>query len=413
MGGGLAVAAGAGLAQAPTAARAAGKDRASWINATMAKMSTEQLVGQLFVMRLYGSDADVADERNVTEFGVAKPSEVVAKYKLGGVIYFVWAGNLPNAVQCAKLSNGLQKASLTPRRREAAVPLTIAADQETGLVVRMPAEATLFPGAMALGAARDTQLTTDTYAITGTELRAVGINCDYAPDADVNVNPANPVIGVRSFASDPKLVSDHVVAGVAGLQSANVSACAKHFPGHGDTDVDSHSGLPVITHTREQWDTIDAPPFRAAIAAGVDWIMTGHLSVPALDASGDPATLSKPILTGVLREELGYDGVVVTDSLTMQGVRDKYGDAEVAVLAVEAGVDILLDSPAADVQWNAVLNAVRTGRISIRRLEASVRRILGMKYDRKVHENPYVDVDKVAAVVGAPAHQARAQQAGD
>ncbi|MGD7788284.1 glycoside hydrolase family 3 N-terminal domain-containing protein [Propionibacteriaceae bacterium Y1700] len=413
VGSGLAVAAGAGLATGPSTAQAAGKDRASWINATMAKMTTEQLVGQLFVMHVYGSDADVADQRNVPDYGVAKPSEVVEKYRLGGVIYFAWAGNLPTAVQCAKLSNGLQKASLTPRRREAQVPLTISTDQETGIVVRLPAEATLFPGAMSLGAGRDTQLTTDTYAITGTELRALGINVDYAPDADVNVNPANPVIGVRSFSSNPQLVADHVAAGVAGLQSAKVSACAKHFPGHGDTDVDSHTGFPVITHTRQEWEEIDAPPFRAAIDMGIDSIMTAHLAVPALDASGDPATLSKPILTGVLRDELGYDGVVVTDSLGMAGVREKYGDAEVAVKAIEAGVDVLLNSPAADVQWNAVLNAVRTGRISKRRLETSVRRILGMKYDRGLHESPYVDVDKVSSVIGAADHQARAQQAGD
>ncbi len=170
----------------------------------------------------------------------------------------------------------------------------------------------------------------------------------------MNVNPANPVIGVRSFGADPQAVAELVAAEVTGYQRSGVAACAKHFPGHGDTATDSHTGLPVITHSREQWAELDAPPFRAAIDAGIDAIMTAHLVVPALDDSGDPATLSRPILTGILREELGYDGVVVTDSLGMEGVRTKYGDERVPVLALKAGVDQLLNPPHLDLAWNAV-----------------------------------------------------------
>lgn len=179
--------------------------------------------------------------------------------------------------------------------------------------------------------------------------------------ADVNVNPANPVIGVRSFGADPKAVAGLVAAQVMGYQRSSVAATAKHFPGHGDTAVDSHYGFPVIEHTREQWNTVDAPPFRAAIRAYIDSIMTAHIMVPALDDSGDPATLSHPILTGILRGQLGYDGVVVTDSLGMQGVREKYGDDRVPVLALKAGVDQLLNPPSIDIAWNAVLEAVRQG----------------------------------------------------
>lgn len=242
----------------------------------------------------------------------------------------------------------------------------------------------------------------------------MGVNIDFAPDADVNVNPLNPVIGTRSFSSHSDLVSTMVSAQVHGYQDdGRISATAKHFPGHGDTATDSHTGLPVITHTRAQWDAIDAPPFKAAIAAGVDVIMSAHLLVPALDPSGDPATLSKPILTGILRDELGFKGLIVTDSLAMQGVRDKYGDAEVAVRAVLAGADLLLMAPDMDTAYNAVLAAVRSGRISHQRLDDSVRRILTLKYQRGIVRNPYVDPAAVTSVVGTPGHLAAADAITD
>ena len=256
---------------------------------------------------------------------------------------------------------------------------------------------------MALGAngSRTDALTAG--RIGGAELRALGIRQDYAPVADVNVNPANPVIGVRSFGADPKAVAGLVAAQVTGYQRSSVAATAKHFPGHGDTAVDSHYGFPVIEHTREQWSSIDAPPFRAAIRAGIDSIMTAHIMVPALDDSGDPATLSRPILTGILRGELGYDGVVVTDSLGMQGVREKYGDDRVPVLALKAGVDQLLNPPSLDIAWNAVLTAVRQGELTEARLDTSLLRILRLKNRLGLLDRPYVSHAGVDRAVGVRA----------
>lgn len=380
------------------------------VEATIAAMTLEQKVGQLFVPYVDGATVDTVHAENRRRFGVDTPAQAVAKFHLGGVIYFAWSGNTASPTQIAQLSNGLQRANTAAGNP---VPLSIATDQETGLVARVGPPATVFPGAMALGAARDPRLTYDTYEITGRELRALGINTDYAPDADVNVNPANPVIGVRSFSSDPKLVAKNVAAAVSGLQDQRVSATAKHFPGHGDTGEDSHTSLPVITHTREQWETIDAPPFRAAIKRGVDAIMTAHISFPAFDDSGDPSTLSRAVLTGVLRDELKFRGVIATDSLRMAGVREMYSDAEIGVRAIEAGADVLLDPELPALQIQAVIDAVRSGRLTEQRIEESVRRILIMKQNRGVLDDPLVDVSRVSSVVGKPSHRSWAQHITD
>jgi len=381
------------------------------VAAAMHSMSVRDRVGQLFVQNVYGSDATTPDARNIPLYGVASPAEVVQKYHLGGVIYFAWTDSVKNPAQITGLSNGLQKAAIKSGAR---VPLMIATDQEQGVVTRIGPPATQFPGSMALGAGRSTADARTAAAITGQELKAMGINTDFAPDADVNVNPLNPVIGTRSFSSDPTLVSSMVTAQVNGYQKdAGINATAKHFPGHGDTATDSHTGIPIITHTKAQWDQIDAPPFKAAIKAGVDVIMSGHLVVPALDPSGDPATLSQPILTGVLRNELGYKGVIITDSLAMQGVRDKYGDAEVAVRAVLAGVDNLLMAPDMDGAYNGVLAAVASGRISEKRLNESVARILLLKLKQGILVHPYTDASRLDSVVGTPAHLATADAITD
>jgi beta-N-acetylhexosaminidase len=379
-----------------------------WVTSTMARMTLEEKVGQLFVQYAYGSSADTKDSRNVSLYGVQTPAEVVQKYHLGGVIYFNWTDSANNPQQIANLSQGLQQAALS-QDSNVQVPLTIATDQEQGVVVRVGPPATQFPGNMALGAGRSADDARAAARITGEELKAIGINTDFAPVSDVNVNPLNPVIGVRSFSSDPALAADLASAQVKGYQDdAGISATAKHFPGHGDTDVDSHFGFPVITHTREQWEQIDAPPFKADIAAGIDMIMTAHINFPALDPAGDPATLSKPILTGVLRGELGFKGVIITDSLGMQGVRDKYGDAEVAVRALLAGVDQLLMPPDMDTAYNAVVEAVKSGRISQQLLNDHVRRVLELKYEKGLVANPYVDTSAVDSVVGTPEHLAAA-----
>ena len=355
----------ASAAPEPAGHRRAGRqDPARSVASALRLMSTQEKVGQLFTQNVYGSDATTPDARNLPLYGVASPAEVVRKYHLGGVIYFAWTDSVKDPAQITGLSNGLQRAAIGSG---AHIPLTVGTDQEQGVVTRVGPPATQFPGSMALGASRSTADARTAAAITGRELKAMGINVDYAPDADVNVNPLNPVIGTRSFSSDPALVSSMVSAQVTGYQKdAGIVATPKHFPGHGDTATDSHTGIPVITHTREQWLRTDAPPFKAAISAGADMIMSGHLVVPALDPSGDPATLSKPILTGILRQELGFRGVITTDSLAMQGVREKYGDGEVAVRAVLAGADSLMMAPDMDAAYGSVLSAVQSGRISQR-----------------------------------------------
>ncbi|MER7976182.1 glycoside hydrolase family 3 protein [Streptomyces sp. NPDC095817] len=397
----------AALATGPVAhasgARAPHGDKA--LRAIVSRMTLEEKVGQLFVMRVYGHSATAPDQAdidaNLAEIGVRTAEELIAKYRVGGIIYFAWAHNTRDPHQIADLSNGIQRASLDQPR---GLPVLISTDQEHGIVARVGKPATLFPGAMALGAGGSRADARTVGTISGAELRAIGIRQDYSTDADVNVNPANPVIGVRSFGADPDAVAGLVAAEVKGYQSSAVAATAKHFPGHGDTAVDSHFGFPVITHTREVWEKLDAVPFRAAIRAGIDSIMTAHIMVPALDPAGDPATLSHPILTGILRGELGYDGVVVTDALGMEGVRTKYGDDRVPVLALKAGVDQLLNPPDLHVAWNAVLDAVRGGELTEARLDESILRVLRLKAKLGLLSDPYVEDAAVDRVVGTRAH---------
>ncbi|MET7732317.1 glycoside hydrolase family 3 protein [Streptomyces sp. NPDC005402] len=381
------------------------------LRSLISRMTLQEKVGQLFVMRVYGHSATVPDQAdidaNLKEIGVRSAAEMIARYRVGGIIYFTWAHNTRDPHQIADLSNGIQKASLEQPR---GLPVLISTDQEHGIVCRVGEPATLFPGAMAVGAGGSRKDARALGRIAGQELGAIGIRQNYSPVADVNVNPANPVIGVRSFGADPQAVAGLVAAEVAGYQGSGVAATAKHFPGHGDTAVDSHYGFPVITHSRELWEKLDAVPFRAAIRAGIDSVMTAHIQFPALDPSGDPATLSRPILTGILRGELGYDGVVVTDSLGMEGVRQKYGDDRVPVLALKAGVDQLLNPPSLDVAWNAVLKAVQDGELTEARLDESILRILRLKARLRLFESPYVSQGGVTRAVGTPGHLAAADR---
>lgn len=380
-------------------------------------MSLEQKVGQLFVADVWGKSADEPHAGNRKKYGVDTAAEVVRRYQVGGVIYFNNPGtdNVDDPAQVARLSNGLQRAALTSGP---GIPLIISTDQEGGRVTRIAAPATEYPSNMAVGAGRSAEDAAQLAAINGQELRAMGINQDFAPDADVNSNPLNPIIGSRSFAADPALAGQLVAAEVNGYQasgrpSETVSSAAKHFPGHGDAAEDSHTGLPVITRTEAQWRRIDLPPFKAAIAAGIDAIMTAHITVPSLDPSGDPATLSKPIMTGLLRNELGYRGVVVTDSLQMQGVRKMHPDSEIPVLALEAGVDQMLMPPDLTVAMNGVLDAVRSGRLTEQRIDQSVQRILELKYKRGILAAPLVDERAVPRLVGTAQHLDRIRQITD
>lgn len=410
---GTAVPTGAQSADGPDAAPPGLEDHVphGWIINRIRRMTLEEKVGQLFITYAYGQSVDDADPRNQTDHGVHTPAELIEKYHLGGIIYFTWSDNLHNPRQIAELSNGVQQTALDGRMR---IPMLVATDQEQGIVTRVGSPATQFPGNMALGAGRNIDDARTAARITGTELRALGINQNFAPVADVNVNPQNPVIGVRSFSENPQLAADLTAAQVTGYERRHgVAATAKHFPGHGDTDTDSHIGVPIIHHSVEEWWELDAPPFQAAVDAGIDAIMTAHIIVPALDPAEDPATLSEPIMTGVLRDELGYDGVVVTDALTMEGVREHYGDDRVPVLALKAGVDMLLMPPDIDLAYNAVLDAVRAGEISEQRIDESVYRVLRLKFQRDVFRHPFVDVDAIDDVVGLPEHYAEAQRITD
>jgi beta-N-acetylhexosaminidase len=399
----------AGLAAMATTVPGAADAQPDQVGAALHGMTLAEKVGQLFMTYGYGPTADTVDARNQSEFGVDTPAQLVQKYHLGGVIYFAWSDNVQNPTQIAGLSNGLQKAAISSG---AHIPLLISTDQEEGLVTRIGAPATTFPGSMALGATRSTADAEQAAAITGRELRAMGVNMNNAPDSDVNVNPANPVIGVRSFGADPALVSNMVSAQVKGYQQSVVTT-SKHFPGHGDAATDSHTGLPVIDHDKATWEKIDAPPFRAAIKAGVDVIMSAHIVFPKIDPSGDPSTLSPTVLTGMLRDELGYRGVVITDSLQMAGVRQKYSDAEIPVKALQAGADMLLMPQNVGTAVDAVINAVKTGQLSEQRIDQSVARILAVKLRRGVLFNPFVNVDTVAKKVGTAPSLATAQRITD
>jgi len=370
-----------------------GPAASSQVSAIVNGMTLPDKVGQLLVPTVPG--------RTAADGGAS----LVRRYHVGGVIYF--GSNIGDAAQVAALSAGLQQAA---RSQPPHLPLLIGTDQEGGIVSRLAGVTTIFPGQMAAGATRDPALVRAQDQATGTAMRVLGINLDYAPVADVNVDPANPVIGIRSFGAHPTLVSAMTAAAVDGFHQAGEATVAKHFPGHGDTDVDSHTGLPVIHHTLRQWWRIDAPPFQAAIRAGVDEIMIGHIKVPALDDSGLPASLSPAIVTGLLRGRLGYQGVVVTDSLQMAGVLQGHTPAQVAVQAVQAGCDQLLMPGDPGVAYHALLRAIRHGQIGQARLDAAVARIVSLKLARGLASEPAVSPSAAADAASTSQQRSLAQQ---
>ena len=285
--------------------------KAQGIGQWLKRMTLEEKVGQMMMVGFYGSDP-TSDIRRLIEESHA-----------GSVILFAYSDNIQTPDQTARLNNGLQAIASGTRL---GIPLIIATDQEGGVVARMTEGATELPGNMALGAGRDPEGSYRAAQLTAKELRAVGIQMNLAPVLDVNVNPENPVIGVRSYGESPRLVSKLGAAAIRGSQKNGVIATAKHFPGHGDTDVDSHLGLPVIDKSRAELEKTEFVPFRRAIREGIDAIMTAHIHIPALDDTPElPATLSKPILTGLLRKEMGFQGLIITDSMTMSGVADYFG----------------------------------------------------------------------------------------
>ena len=376
-------------------------------------MSLDEKVGQLFVCVSPGT---FMNERSPKYLELLRQ---VRENHVGGIHWATW-------------TNVFEGAFLTRRLQEAArVPLLVSADLEAGVGMRF-SDTTYWPWPMAVAAAGDPELARRQGEILGEEARAIGLNQVYAPVADVNVNPDNPVINVRSFGEDPEEVARYVSAFVRGVESRGVIATVKHFPGHGDTRIDSHRSLPVLEVSRERLEKIELVPFRAAIAAGVGAVMTAHLSVPSLDAEPAPvrpggvadnpytldpaeatrnatlpASLSPKITEGLLRGELGFRGIVVTDALDMGGIVDHFDHGEAAVRAILAGADEVLKSTDTDAAIASVKQAVQSGRISRDRVDLSVRRILDAK--ARAGE-PLPDRERIFRVVDSPAHRAVAEE---
>jgi len=363
---------------------------------TLAHMTLDQKVGQVFMLGFTGTSLDDANRA------------LIQGLHLGGVTLF--GRNIENAQQLAELDRHLQTVA-DP------VPLFISVDQEGGLVVRVTDGATIFPGNMAVGATGDPALARQVAQASATELLAMGVNMDLAPVVDVNTNPMNPVIGVRSFGSNADLVTKFAAQAVEGVQSMGISAVAKHFPGHGDTSVDSHRDLPVVPYPLGRLQSLELLPFQAAMQAGVDGIMTAHLYLPQIEPQQDlPATLSSRVLTGLLRDQLGYQGLILTDALDMDAIKKDRGAASAAVDAFEAGADMLLVSGInADDQMRlgdgppALLAAVQSGRISEARLNESVLRILEAKAQRGILPGAIAaPAVPDASVLNSPEHRALA-----
>ncbi len=391
----------AAVSPEPDDLRAAWYDGRDWVERTLATLTLEEKVGQLMMPFIFGDYAPAGT-------GAARRARTMVEEQLvGGVVVSVGS---PTEV-AAKL-NWLQSL--------ARVPLLVGADLEAGAgyrfdgIVHVPTMislggATRFPALMAVGATGDPGLAYEMGRVTALEARAVGVHVPFAPVLDVNNNAENPVINVRSFGESPERVALLGSAFVRGVQEHGAIATAKHFPGHGDTGVDSHIDLPVIRVGRERMDSVELLPFRRAIEGGLGAVMTAHVTVPEITGAGIPATLAPAVMTDLLREELEFGGLLFTDAMDMAAVDRTFGRGEAAVRAVEAGADVLLMPPDVRRARGAVLDAVLSGRLSEARIDASVRRVLAAKAKVGLHASRAVDIGRVREVVGVEAHRAVAE----
>jgi len=380
-------------------------ERYALIQKALAQLTLEEKIGQMMM-----PDFRRAQGKNGTALspGIA---ETIQQHHIGGVILF--RENVGTTEQTIRLVHEYQQAAQK-------YGLLVAIDQEGGVVSRLQSGTDL-PGNMALGAARSRALAWRAGDVIGSELASLGINTNFAPDLDVNNNPDNPVIGVRSFGEDPQLVGDLGVAYMRGLQHNGIIATVKHFPGHGDTAVDSHLGLPQVPYGLERLANLELIPFRQAIAAGADAIMTAHVTYPKLEAAtvpsqkdgsniALPATLSPVIISGLIREKLGFDGVIFTDAMNMQAISDHFGQTDAAIRAIQAGVDIVLMPLELEQVIQGVADAVRQGEIPEARIDQSLRRILTLKIKRGIlkEEDPEtIEAEQIRAqeVIGSPEHR--------
>jgi beta-N-acetylhexosaminidase len=378
-------------------------DTESWVKRTLQRMTLEEKLGQLMMLPFHGefTSLESAEYREL--------QRAIQQNHIGGFMLGTRVG--PFGIERGKpyataaLINLLQKT--------ARIPLLFAADFERGTAMRLE-NGTSFPHAMAVAATGRPEDASTVGRITAAEARAVGVHWIFAPVADVNSNPDNPIINVRSFGEDPQQVALFVQAYVRGVEENGGLSTAKHFPGHGDTLTDSHLDLPAISSDRAHLEAVELPPFRAAFAAGASTAMTGHLGVLALEPElGRPATLSQKIIAGLLRRELGFDGLVVTDALDMGGVARHYTLAEAAVQAILAGADLLLQPPVPDAALAALKEAARSGRLPLQRIDQAVGHVLRAKARVGLHRNKFVDLDSLPSLLARAEFRRSADEIAD
>ncbi len=368
-------------------------------------MTLHDEVAQLVFIAFHG------ESPNTSSREYRKFMHLIRETKVGGLIL----NNASNGRTIQRAEPYQVAAFLNRLQRLTRVPLMVAGDFERGASMRVSGT-TEFPHAMAFGAAGDPALTRYEGAVTAREARAIGVQWIYYPVADVNNNPDNPIINIRSFGENPQAVAANVAAFIEGAHSDKknlVLATAKHFPGHGDTAVDTHMNLASIPADRDRLERLELVPFKAAIAAGVDAIMTAHIAVPALAPPDLPATLSPAILTGLLRNQLGFKGLVVTDALDMGGVAKGFSTGDACVRALEAGADALLMPTDADAAVKAVVAAVLSGRLSRQRLQESVIKILSAKEKVGLDRRRTVDLEAIGDVIDSPEADEKAQEIAD
>ncbi|MDB3907827.1 hypothetical protein N9355_10185, partial [Crocinitomicaceae bacterium] len=329
----------------------------NWVDETISKMTLREKIGQFFMVAVYPKQNEVHFKHI---------DSLVTKHGIGGIIVF--QGDRAQAKKAIERYQGKSN-----------IPLLTAMDAEWGPSMRLSNEPR-FPYAITIGAADDPELSRHIGALMGQECRELGVHLNFAPVADVNSNPKNPVIGYRSFGENPRNVGRHVAATVKGMEGQSVLTSIKHFPGHGDTDTDSHKELPLVNNSYLQIKAIDFVPFQDGIDAGASTVMIAHLNVPSLDSTGTPSSLSKPVIHGYLKGELGYEGLIVSDALGMKGVSNKYGKTEVVVKAFEAGCDILLMPGSVVKAIEAIEAKVNAGEISEEEVNIRCKRVLAAKH---------------------------------
>lgn len=339
-------------------------------------MTLEEKIGQMFIVNLEELETGTIYKNYFPKTINSKQIENLKKYNVGGIIYF--SGNLTTKEALIEYNKNLQLNSK--------YPLFISIDEEGGKVSRLGSRGnmgvTKFPPMRSIGDTKDTKQAYNVGVTLGSELKTLGFNLDFAPIADVNTNPNNPVIGDRSFGDNQNLVASMVSEEVKGMQEQNISATLKHFPGHGDTSTDTHTNRAVVNSDINRLKQVELVPFESGIKADVDFILTAHISLPNITGDYTPATMSKEVLTNILRKDLEFKGIIITDALDMDAISKYYTSEEIALNCINAGVDILLMPKNFEEMYSSLLKLVNDGKISEERINESLRRILDVKIER-------------------------------